>query len=222
MRKPLKIGTRPSPLALKQTEEIKARLPNISMETIAIRTRGDMDKISGLSSMEGSDFFTREIEDALLNSEIDAAVHSAKDLEDRIPDGLTIAAVTPSLSQFECLVSTGGFLLKDLPSGARVGTSSRNRREAVKRFRPDLEVGDIRGDIEERLRQLDDGRFDAVIVAHAALIRLGLESRIAEIIPKDIMRPHPFQGSLAIEVRSEDKAMLKLFGALDGRRPGEA
>lgn len=221
MAKTIKIGARPSRLALKQVEEVCARLPRFRIEVVTIQTRGDKDKTSSLSDKENSDFFTREIEQALLDGFIDVAIHSAKDLEEKIPQGLVIAAITSSISTFECLVSRGSVALKKLPSGARVGTSSQKRKQALVNFRPDLIVKDIRGNIEERLAQLDNGTFDAIIVAHAALIRLGYEDRIAEIIPKEIMEPHPLQGALAIEVREDDEEIAALFSKLDVRKNGK-
>ncbi len=201
MIKTIKVGTRPSPLALKQIEEVRGRLPWLQMEIVSIKTRGDKDKTSILLDKEDSDFFTHEIEEALIAGDIDIAIHSAKDLESDIPEELIIAAVTPSLSPFECLVSRGNLTLQKLPSGARVGTSSRKRKEALMRFRPDLVIKYIRGNIDERLAQLDCGEFDAIIIAHAALIRLKLEYRITQIIPKEIIEPHPLQGRIAIQIR---------------------
>ncbi len=209
MKQSLKIGTRPSRLAIKQVEEIQNRLTEFVFEIVTVKTRGDIDKVTPISQTEGTDFFTREIETALLNGQIDAAVHSAKDLEKDMPEGLAIAAITKSISPYECLVSRGTIRLEDLPSAAVVGTSSQKRKDALLRFRNDLLVRDIRGNIEERLVQLDKGDFDAIIVAHAALIRLGLQNRISQIIPPEIIEPHPLQGSLAVEVRSEDKELIR-------------
>jgi len=220
MRKTVKVGTRPSPLALKQVEEVRARLPQLQIEGVPIETRGDKDKASPLSDKENSDFFTREIEQALLNGSIDAAIHSAKDLEEEIPQGLVIAAITSSISPFECLVSRGNLTLEKLSPLARVGTSSQKRKQVLANFRPDLIVKDIRGNIDERLKQLDDGKFDAIIIAHAALIRLGLEHRIAEIISKEIMEPHPLQGRLAIQIREDRDDLAVIFRSLDEKYIG--
>lgn len=212
MKTTVKIGTRPSRLAVRQAEEIRKLLPNIRFEVSAIETIGDRDKLTPISDAEGSDFFTREIESALLTGEIDAAVHSAKDLEEEPPDALVVAAITPSVSPYECLVSrVPQKTLATLPAGAMVGTSSRKRKEAILKFRMDLAVKDIRGDIEERLAQLDRGYYDAIIVAHAALIRLGLEGRISEIISPDIIEPHPLQGRLAVQVRRDRADVIEIF-----------
>lgn len=214
----LKIGSRPSPLAIKQVEEISSLLPEILVKIIPIETRGDRDKTTHLSEMEGTNFFTHEIEKALISGHIDAAIHSAKDLESSLPDGLMIAAITHSISPFECLVSRGNIRLENLPFGAIIGTSSVKRKEAIIRFRSDLVVKDIRGDIDERLKQLDSGKFDALIIAHAALIRMGYEHRIAQIISEEIIKPHPLQGALAIEVRQNNPELVKLLSDLDTRK----
>jgi len=126
--KKIRIGTRPSRLAIKQAEEIKKHLPDVIFETIPIETRGDRDRVTPLSGFENSDFFTYEIEEALLEGSIDAAVHSAKDIEKNAPRKLVIAAVTRSISPFECLVSRKGLKLEELAPGSVVGTSSRKRR----------------------------------------------------------------------------------------------
>ncbi|MFH1046403.1 MAG: hydroxymethylbilane synthase [Candidatus Omnitrophota bacterium] len=215
MSKVIRIGTRPSPLAAKQAEEIARRIPQFRVKIVFIETKGDQDKTTPLFGRENSDFFTAEIEAALLSGKIDAAVHSAKDLESDMPQGLIIAALTRSLSPFECLVSRGNLSLEELPRASRLGTSSLKRKEAILRFRNDLAVEGIRGNIEQRLAQLDSGRYDAVIIAHAALIRLGYEQRIAQIIPRKIIEPHPLQGRLAVQIRRDRYDLLDIFRSLD-------
>ena len=217
MPKIIKTGTRPSPLALKQVEEVQRLLPEVRLEIIPIGTSGDKDKATPLAYREESDFFTDEIEQALLAGSIDIGIHSAKDLERDIPDGLVIAALTKSISPDECLVSRGSILLDKLPAGSRIATSSRKRRDAILSFRPDLVVEGIRGNIDERLAQLDSGKFDTMIVAHAALIRLGLEYRITQIIPQEIIPPHPLQGRLAVQIRSDREDLLEIFRSIDER-----
>lgn len=214
MRSTIKVGTRPSPLALRQVEEIRQRIPHINFDCVPINTKGDNDKITPLAQFERSNFFTHEIERALLDGRIDAAVHSAKDIEDDSPAQLVIACVTRSISPLECLVSRGGTGLSELPAGSVIGTSSSKRKSAIARFREDLVVRDIRGNIDERLKQLDKGDFDAVIVAHAALLRLGYEDRITEIIPLDIVEPHPLQGRLAVQVRHDRDDVIELFRSI--------
>jgi hydroxymethylbilane synthase len=213
----LRVGTRPSELALKQVKEIARAVPAVEFEIVPIETKGDIDKTTPLSSVEASDFFTQQIEEALLDGSIDAAVHSAKDLEENVPAELVIAALTRSVSPYECLVSRNGRTLKELPEDAVVGTSSINRKEAILKFRNDLVVKDIRGDIKERLRQLDEGHYDAIVVAHAALIRLGYEDRITEIILPSMIEPHPLQGRLAVQVRRDRPAIAEIFRSIDAR-----
>lgn len=217
MPKIIKTGTRPSPLALKQVDQIQRLLPEVCLEIVPIETRGDKDKITSLIGQEESNFFSAEIEQALLDGSIDIGIHSAKDLEKDTPDGLVIAALTKSISPDECLVSRAGIPLDKLPAGSRIATSSRKRKDAILRFRPDLVVEGIRGNIDGRLAQLDSGRFDALVVAHAAMLRLGYEDRITQIIPQEIIPAHPLQGRLAVQVRSDRKDLLEIFRSINGR-----
>ncbi len=213
-KKIIRIGTRGSPLALKQVDEVIALFkegeisngvhPELGFDIIKVETLGDRDKTSPLEKLEGTDFFTGEIENALLNGEIDLAVHSAKDLPDVLPEGLEIAAILKSIDPYDVLVSKNNLKLRELPSGAKVGTSSLRRKSQLKSFRNDFEIFDIRGNIVERLRKLEQGDLDAIIIAAAGLIRLGLKDRITERLPFDILKPHPLQGSLAIEIRKGD------------------
>jgi hydroxymethylbilane synthase len=213
-----KIGTRSSPLALKQVDEVLEFLrefyPDIRTEIVCIETYGDKDKITPISDIEGTDFFTREIDEALLRKEIDFAVHSAKDLPDKIVSGLCIAAITKSLDPYDALVSKNNLKLKELPIDAKIGASSQRRKEQLKAYRRDFRIIDIRGNIEERLAILENLGLDAIIVAACALTRLGLEQKITERIPFDILKPHPLQGALAIEIREDDRELLKMFRSL--------
>jgi len=166
-----------------------------------INTPGDRDKKTSLSGVEDSDFFTRDIDEALLKAEIDMAVHSSKDLPEALLQGLKVLFETESISRFDALVSKGNHKFAELALGSRVGASSLRRKTELKRLRPDLEIVDVRGTIEERLSLVDLGKIDALIVAHAALIRLKLEHRISEIFPLHIFKTHPKQGSLSILTR---------------------
>ena len=216
-----RVGTRTSSLALRQVDEVIGRLrefyPEIKIETVGIDTYGDKDKITPISEMEGTDFFTREIEGALLKGEIDLAVHSAKDLPDKISEGLYLAAITKSIDPYEALVSKNNLKLYELPYEAEIGTSSQRRKTQLKAYRNDFKMVDIRGNIQERLHRLDQGDLEAVIVAACALVRLGLEERITERISFKILKPHPWQGSLAIETREEDTDLIKLLSKIDTR-----
>ena len=217
----LKIGTRRSNLALKQVEEILGHLrkfyPGIETEVVGIDTYGDKDKITPISEMEGSDFFTREIDLALLEEKIDFAVHSAKDLPDETPLGLVIAATTKSKEPYDALVSKNNLKLNDLKKGAKIGCSSQRRKTQLKKYRADFQLLDIRGNIQERLEKLDHDGLDAIIVAACALVRLGLENRITQRIPFSILTPHALQGSLAIVARRDNKKIVDLLKVLDGR-----
>jgi len=214
MPRTIKTGIRPSPLALKQAEEIQRLVPKVRLEIVFIETRGDKDKITPFIDQEESDFFTDEIEQALLEGRIDIGIHSAKDLARDIPDGLIIVALTKSISPDECLVSRENIPLDKLPAGSCIATSSRKRREAIVRFRPDLIVEGIRGNIDERLAQLDSGKFDALVMAHAALLRLRYEQRIAQIIPQEIIPAHPLQGRLAVQACRDRTDLWKIFRRL--------
>ena len=218
----LRIGARISPLALKQVEEVLVRLkeswPVMRAIFIGIDTYGDKDKITPISEIEGTDFFTAEIDQALLRGDIDFAVHSAKDLPGQIPEGLLIAAITKSIDPYDALVSKGNLKIDELKAGAKIGASSLRRKTQLKKYRRDFQIQDIRGNIEERLEKLDEDGLDAIIVASCALMRLGLEDRIAQKIPFEILTPHPLQGSLAIAARENDREIINLFSKLDMRK----
>lgn len=198
----IKIGIRPSPLARKQAFEalpvLKGLYRDARFVLRVITTTGDKDRATPLSEVEGSDFFTREIDEALLNGDIDVAVHSAKDVPEVLAAGLEVLAQTAALSPFDALVSRGNLKLALLPPASRVGTSSSRRKQELLVLRPDLTLVDIRGNIGERIGLVDSGSIDALVVAHAALIRLGLEYRVAEVFPLDIFQAHSHQGRLAI------------------------
>ncbi|OGX59263.1 MAG: hydroxymethylbilane synthase [Omnitrophica WOR_2 bacterium RIFOXYC2_FULL_38_12] len=211
----IKVGLRPSLLAFKQFEEIQSRLPLVLMNTVLIKTTGDSDKSTPLTSTGNGRFFTDEIEQALLEGLIDAAIHSAKDLEQDVHENLLVIAITKAVGQFDCLVSHENLTLDQLPLGATIGTSSQARKDGITRYRKDLVIKDIRGNVDDRLRQLDRGDFDAIIVADAALIRLGLQYRISQFIPEDIIKPHPLQGRLAIQIKKDRKDLMQIFKGLD-------
>lgn len=189
-----KVGSRRSGLAIKQVEEFIKYFLGQRFEVFYFDTTGDIDKTTPISNIEGSNFFTDAVDKALLERKIDLAVHSAKDLPDKLPDGITVAFMTESIYPHDVLVGK-------LPFGAGVGASSKRRKEQLKEYRPDLQILDIRGNIEERLEKLDRGEYDAIVVAGAGLIRLGLENRIAQVLP---FKPHSLQGRLAVTVREDD------------------
>lgn len=215
----LRIGTRGSKLALAQTALVEAALLGanadlrISVETIT--TKGDAVQDQPLSKIGGNGVFVRGIELALQNGVIDLAVHSAKDLPSILAEGLTIAAYLPRADARDALISRSGETLAQLPTGARVGTSSPRRACQLRALRPDFELLDLRGNVDTRLRKLDEGQYNAIVLAAAGLVRLGLQSRIAEWLRPDVMLPAVGQGAIAVEVRAEDAAALELAGTIN-------
>ncbi len=176
----------------------------VATEIQIIKTTGDKITDVALSKVGGKGLFTKELEDALLDKRIDLAVHSLKDMPTELPEGLTLAAVPEREDARDAIV---GKTLDELPKGAKVGTSSLRRAAQLKAFRPDLAIENIRGNLDTRLRKLDDGQYDAIVLAAAGLRRLGWGGRIAEIIPVEIMCPAVGQGALAIETRNgQDEA----------------
>lgn len=201
----LTIGSRGSQLALWQARWVGSRLGEhgIACRIEVIRTTGDKITDVPLAKVGIKGLFTKEIEEALLSSHIDLAVHSLKDMPTDLPAGLEIAAVPEREDARDAMV---GARLADLPAGARVGTSSLRRAAQLRRLRQDLTVESIRGNVDTRLRKLDEGQFDAIVMAAAGLKRLGWDDRIAETLSPEIMCPAPGQGALAIETRTGSSA----------------
>ncbi len=214
----LRLGTRGSLLALAQSRGMAAALeranPGLSVELVEIRTSGDRIRDVPLGPHLGQAFFTKEIEDALLEGRIDLAVHSCKDLASVLPDGLTLGALPEREDPRDALVSAGA-RLADLPAGARVGTSSPRRKLFLASARPDLHLQEQRGNVPTRVRAVDEGKVDAVVLAVAGLRRLGLTERIVEILEPDVMLPAAAQGALAIEIRVDDTAAADIVSKLD-------
>lgn len=220
----LTIGSRGSKLALWQAEWIKGQLDNLSTNTeisiAIIKTTGDEMKSAPLAIIGGKGVFTKEIEDALLAQRIDLAVHSLKDLPTVIPGGLTLAAITAREDPRDALIvrrdlATTDSSIGGLPQNALVGTSSPRRRAQLKHLRPDLSLVELRGNVDTRLRKLDTGEYDAVILAAAGLKRLGVADRISSLIPTETMVPAVGQGALAIEAREGDSEILQLLRSLE-------
>ncbi len=205
----VRIGTRGSALARAQTESVRDRLaaayPQLAFDVEVVVTRGDANVSSPLSRIGGKGIFTAELEAALLRRSIDAAVHSLKDLPAEDPPGLRVGAVPPRSNPADVIVSNKGYTLAALPQGAVIGTGSPRRMAQLNRFRRDLKIHDIRGNVDTRVRKAlaADGRFDAVILAYAGLERLGLLDAITEILDFDVMLPAPGQGALGIQCRDE-------------------
>ena len=213
------IGTRGSRLALVQAHEIARRLgelaPNLELVVEIVRTKGDIIQDVPLSQVKGQGFFVKELESALSKGEVDLAVHSAKDLPTKLAEGLYLSAITKREDPRDCLVSRNGASLDELPEGAVVGTSSLRRQAMLAHRRPDLRIRELRGNVDTRLRKLDDGQYDALIVARAALVRLDRADRISENLPLDIFVPAVAQGALAIESREVDTELGELISGLD-------
>ena len=217
----IRIGTRGSPLALVQAHDTRRRLaaalsiPEAAIAIVAIRTSGDRITDRPLSEVGGKGLFTREIDEALLDGSIDIAVHSAKDLPTALPDGIVIAATLPREDTRDALLSPRAARLEDLPPGAVLGTSSLRRRAMALRLRPDLRVVDFRGNVETRIRKLEEGVADATILAMAGLNRLGLAARAAGAIEHDGWLPAVAQGTIAIAARTDDDTSRTRLAAID-------
>lgn len=209
---PLRIGTRSSALAVWQTERVRALLHAAGHETdrIDIKTTGDLTPNVPLARIGSRALFTKQIDDALLENRIDLAVHSLKDLPTELPSGITIAAVSAREDARDALVGRGPLRWSDLPQGAVIATSSLRRRAQLLRSRPDLQIVDVRGNVDSRLAKLDSRpEWTAIVLASAGLVRLGLAHRIGERLPPEVMLPAPGQGALAVTVRVDDTAVRK-------------
>lgn len=214
------VGTRGSRLALAQTalvvDALRAVGRAISIDVREIVTEGDRDK-KPLSQIGGQGVFTKAIEEALLRGDIDVAVHSMKDLPPVLTAGLAIGAVPERGDPRDALVTRDGGTLSQLPPNPRIGTGSARRAAQLKELRPDAEPVDIRGNVDTRIRKVDDGEFDAIVVAMAGLQRLGLAARAAQIFSVEEMTPSPGQGALAVQVRAADDEIRAIVADLDHR-----
>lgn len=204
---PLRLGTRGSKLALVQANMVAALLKasvGVACEIVVLKTSGDRVQDRPLADIGGKGLFTKELEEALHQGTIDLAVHSMKDVPATIPEGLLISAILPREDARDAFVSSVAPTFEELPKGARIGTSSVRRAAQVRRARPDLELLPLRGNVDTRLSKLDAGAFDAILLAHAGLRRLGLQQRIASLMPTAKWLPALAQGAIGIEVRRND------------------
>ena len=212
------VGTRGSSLALLQTDEILDQLrsvhADIDFQVRTISTGGDASSEAPLASL-GRGIFVKEIERALLDGELDMAVHSLKDMPTYLPDGLTIGAVCKRRDPRDVLVDRWGYTLAQLPPQARIGTSSPRRAAQLMALRRDVEVLTIRGNVDTRLRKAAGDQYDGVVLAAAGIIRMGLEGEVTEFLSPDDFVPAPGQGALAVEVREDDEEMLALLSAVE-------
>lgn len=214
----IRIATRRSPLALWQAEyvrdELMARNPDLQVELVGIATRGDKILDTPLAKIGGKALFVKELEVAMLEGEADIAVHSMKDVPMEFPDGLFLPVICPREDPRDAFVSNHYASVDELPQGARVGTASLRRQCQLKERRPDLQIGTLRGNVGTRLGKLDSGEFDAIVLAAAGLLRLKLESRIAQFIPDQLSLPAGGQGAVGIECRSNDQRVIDLLTPL--------
>jgi hydroxymethylbilane synthase len=203
----LRIGTRGSALALAQSSwvkrQIEEHMPEIQVELCTIRTSGDGFINAAIKEIGGKGIFTKEIEDALITGEIDLAVHSLKDLPAQLPSGLTLVAVPKREDARDVLISRSNAKLADLAQNARIGTGSLRRRAQLLAYRSDLQIAPVRGNIDTRLKKLDNGEFDALVLAAAGLRRIGRENTITQFLPDEICVSAVAQGALGIEARDE-------------------
>ncbi|OTG81263.1 hydroxymethylbilane synthase [Acinetobacter sp. ANC 4558] len=213
--KTLKIATRQSPLALWQAEHIRARLEgmyeNLNVELVTFVTQGDKLLDTPLAKIGGKGLFVKELEAALLDGRADLAVHSMKDVPMALPEGLTLAVICEREDPLDAFVSNTYAHFKDLPIGATIGTSSLRRKCQILQARPDLKIADLRGNVGTRLSKLDEGQYDAIILASAGLKRLGLEQRIRHTLQADVSLPAVGQGALGLECRENDQDVLNLI-----------
>lgn len=217
----IRIGTRGSKLALAQAYQLRDRLKaahglgDDAFHIEIIKTSGDMIQDRPLSEVGGKGLFTKEIEEALLGGGIDLAVHSMKDMPTKLPDGLTIPCLLPREDIRDAFISLKVKRLADLPKGAVLGSSSLRRQAQVKRMRPDLDVITYRGNVDTRLRKLEEGAADATLLALAGLRRLGLEDRVTCLMEVDEMLPAVAQGAIGVEMREDDARMHALLAPLN-------
>jgi len=215
----LRIGTRGSRLAMVQSEAVAALLrgahAGLQVEIVTIATAGDRDQSTPLPEGSGVGWFTTAIQEVLQQSAIDIAVHSYKDLPTQRPEGLIIAAIPMREDPRDALVSRRGETLRGLRSGAVVGTSSPRREAQLREIRPDLDIRAIRGNVESRIAKVDDGDYDATVLALAGLTRLGVASRASHVFGYEEMLPAPAQGALAVECRGADTATREMLKAID-------
>jgi hydroxymethylbilane synthase len=214
----LRIGTRGSLLAKWQAEYVRKRLfsaAGVEAEIIVIKTSGDKFANAPLTQIGGKGIFVKELEDALMEESIDVAVHSVKDIPTEIPSRLSFPAVFRREDVRDCLISASGATLGNLRQGARIGTGSLRRQSQLRHIRPDLDVRDLRGNVDTRLRKAQSGEYDAILLAKAGLDRLGWSDRITETFDPEVFLPAVGQGAIAAECRLSDSEAAEVLGTLD-------
>jgi len=221
----IRIGTRKSKLALWQSEwvkeQIEKKFPEVEVELVKISTKGDKILDVPLAKIGDKGLFTKEIEDAMLRREVDIAVHSLKDVPSKLPEGLKLIAFSDREDPRDALLSCGKYTLDTLPQGAVAGTSSLRRKAQLRILSPDLEIRDLRGNVDTRIGKLKEGQYDAIILAAAGVKRLGWENEIDEILSPDKMIPSVSQGILGIEGREKDEEIEKIVREAINSRESE-
>ncbi|NPA58494.1 MAG: hydroxymethylbilane synthase, partial [Aquificae bacterium] len=217
----IRIGTRKSKLALWQANYIadllKKHYPELQVELVKITTKGDKILDVPLAKVGGKGLFVKEIEDAMLRNEIDIAVHSLKDVPTYFPEGLGLVAITEREDPRDAFLSTKYSSLEEMPEGAVLGTSSLRRKAQVMLKRKDILIKDLRGNVDTRIRKLEEGQYDGIILAYAGLKRLGLEDRAREVFDPYYMIPAVAQGFLGIEARLDDEETIRIVSVLNHR-----
>lgn len=218
----LKIATRKSPLALWQAEFVKSKLaslyPDLKIELVKMTTQGDQILNSPLSKIGGKSLFIKELEVGMNEGRADIAVHSMKDVPYELPQGFEIGAILERENPFDAFVSNDYNTIEELPIGAKLGSCSLRRIVQIKAMRPDLEILDLRGNVNTRLKKLDDGEYDAIILACSGLSRLGFEDRIKQDLSPDESLPAVGQGALGIEIKVNDHKISSLIEPLSHKR----
>lgn len=212
-RATLRLGTRRSALATTQSQWVADRL-GVPVDLVPVTTEGDVNR-APLAGMGGTGVFVTALRQALLDGEVDLAVHSLKDLPTAPGPGIELAAIPVREDPADVLVARDRRTLAELPEGARIGTGSPRRAAQLRAVRPDLDVVDVRGNVDTRLRLVTEGRVDGVVLARAGLARLGREDAVTEVLPPSVMLPAPGQGALAVECRADDVALVALLADLD-------
>jgi len=216
--RPLRIGSRGSLLARWQAEFVRKQLfqlTGVETEVVIIKTSGDKMQQAPVAQIGGKGIFIKELEEALLEENIDLAVHSVKDIPTGTPGRLFFPAVCRRDDVRDCLVSNNGTTLANLKQGARMGTSSLRRQAQLRHHRPDLDVRELRGNVDTRLRKVESGEYDAIVLSKAGLDRLGWSQKITEPLSTDISLPAVGQGAIAIEARVKDQKAAEILGKLD-------
>jgi hydroxymethylbilane synthase len=216
--KPIRIGTRGSMLAKWQAEFIRKKIfqaTGVDAEIVIIKTTGDKLQTASFAQIGGKGVFIKELEEALLNEEVDLAVHSVKDIPTDVPPRLCFPAICRREDTRDCLIAAKGETLAALRQGARVGTSSLRRQAQIRHARPDLDIRELRGNVDTRLRKVESGEYDAILLAKAGLDRLGWSNRISEVLSTEVCMPAVGQGAIGVQARLKDTEIADALAPLD-------